>query len=168
MAVLGIVFVLASCDTRCSGPGVDYTIPPAGDVLGGADALVRARVVSFPDVDEYTLDAELGVTEVLVQNADPSAGVLTEGPLMVGAYDDPCGRRTGLRFADDDEVLVVLRWVGADGTWDSPWHAYPVLSEVADGRVTFLDTGEELNQRIDQILGEPTVDQLIAVVSETG
>jgi hypothetical protein len=54
------------------------------------------------------------------------------------------------------------------GTWDSPWHAYPVLSEDADGRVTFLDTGEELNRRIDQILGEPTVDRLIAVVSDMG
>lgn len=165
--ILVISLAMTSCDTRCSSY-VDYTMPPSDSVLDGADAVVRARVVGFPSVNRYALDAELEITKVLYQNADGTSDVLTEGSLLVGAWDDPCERRTGLRFTDNDLVLVVLSRSGADGTWDSPWHAYPVLSEDWDGRVTFLDTGYNLNQRIDEILGGPTLEHLIATVADTG
>jgi hypothetical protein len=166
-AILVIGLAITSCDASCTGH-VDYTMPPADSVLVDAVAVVRGRVVGFPNVDRYTLDAELEVTEVLYQNTDGTSDVLTEGPLAVGAYDDPCERRTGLRFTDNDLVLVVLRWVGPDGTWDSPWHAFPVLSEDTDGRITFLDTQYNLNQRMNEIIGEPTVEHLIAIVADTG
>jgi len=34
------------------------------------------------------------------------------------------------------------------------------------GEVTFLDTKQDLNGRVDEMLGEPTVERLIAVVTE--
>jgi hypothetical protein len=45
-------------------------------------------------------------------------------------------------------------------------HAYPVLSEDPNGLVDVLDTRGNLNQRIDRILNELTVDMLAVVVSE--
>lgn len=163
-AIIAVALLLPSCGNSCVP--VDYTIPPADQVFGGATALVRARVVGFRNVEQYTLEAESSVTEVLTQDADRTPDVLAPGSLTVGAYDDSCGRRTGLRFADDNVVLVVLRWVGANETWDSPWRAYPVLAEDSNGQVAFLDTGDNLNGRIAQILPEPTGARLIAAVSK--
>ena len=157
--------VLASCDAGCGGH-IDYTVPPPGNVLGGADALVRTQVVGFPEVSEYVLEAELDVSDVLADAGHATAQPITQGRLIVGAHDDPCGRRTGLRFSEDESVIVVLRWEGPDkGAWDSPWYASSVLVEEPDGSVRFLDTGQRLNERIDQILGEPTVAGLIASMS---
>jgi hypothetical protein len=45
------------------------------------------RVLDFPNVEEYTLHAELEVTEVLFQRTDGAFDMLTEGPVLVGAYD---------------------------------------------------------------------------------
>lgn len=158
--------VLTACDTSCDYH-VDYTVPTVSNVFRD-DALVRTRVIGFPNVAEFTLEADLDIEEVLVQPGDVTADTLTEGPLRVGAYDDPCGARTGLLFAEDDAVLVVLRWVGpANKTFEPSWRAAWVLSEVASGSVTFLDTGEKLNERIDQILDEPTVSGLIAAILES-
>ncbi len=147
---------------------VDFTMPPTEVVLRPADAVVRARLIRFTEVGRWTLEAEIDVTELLVEPAGPPADPIGPGRLAVGAYDDPCsrdGRRTGLRFTEGDEVLVVLRWVGpSNTTWDAPWQAFPVLAEDADGSVRFLDTQQRLNERINDILDEPTIAGLLRAV----
>jgi hypothetical protein len=105
--------LLAGCDPS-AGEIVDYTIPPVEDVLGGADAVVLGRVVGFPDDDRYVLEAVISVEEVLAQHEAGSTAEPAPGPMAVGAYDDPCARRTGLQFADEESVLIVLRWIGPD------------------------------------------------------
>ncbi|MBN2114727.1 MAG: hypothetical protein JW785_11450 [Acidimicrobiia bacterium] len=156
--------LMGSCGSRCDSH-VDYTIPPVANILGGATAVVRAYVVRFTNVAAYTVEVELDVTELLLQVAETPAGLISEGPLVVGAYDDPCGRRTGLRFTEGKEVLIVLRWLGPDNsTWDTPFQAFPILAEDPDGSVRFLDTGQALNERINDILNEPTLAGLLRAV----
>lgn len=150
----------------CAGcPVVDYTVPPPLAVLGPADALVRATVERIQETADGRIEADLAVLDVL--HSDATLEAPSPGRLRVGAYDDPCSRRSGLSLADGDAVLVVLRWIGADnGTWTVPWQAYPVLAQGERGVLTFLDRGDSLNQRIDEILPSPTLDGLIEAVSQ--
>jgi hypothetical protein len=156
--------LIGSCGSRCDSH-VDYTIPPVANVLGGANAVVRAHVVRFTNVAAYTVEVELDVTGLLAQVTEADVPPIGEGSLIVGAYDDPCGRRTGLRFTEGNEVLVVLRWLGPDNsTWGTPWQGFPILAEDPDGLLRFLDTGQALNERIDDILPEPTLDGLLRAI----
>lgn len=166
-AVVGVIGLLSGLVAGCGRcPTIDYTVPPPLAVLGPADAVVLATVDGIRGVADGRIEAEINVIDVLFSDPaldpPPSAGAL-----RVGAYDDPCSRRSGLALTDRDSVLVVLRWIGADnGTWSVPWQAYPVLRLNDDGALTFLDTGDSLNPRIDQIMPAPTVAGLIEAVSQ--
>jgi len=156
--------LLASCDP-CANVIIDVTIPAPADVFQGADALVEARIVDASRLTEYRVEVELEVESVLVQSTDPEVGRVSVGSLEVVAYDTPCGGRSGLRLAGDDPVLVVLAWRGfMPEPSESPWTADPILEENGDGIVRFLDTRDQLNQRIDMILDDATREGLIEVV----
>ncbi|NND03277.1 MAG: hypothetical protein HKN91_10860 [Acidimicrobiia bacterium] len=101
--------LVASCN-RC--PIVDYTVPPTPAVLGTADAVVIATVGGIGAVGDGRIEADIAVTDVLFTHPDHE--ILSEGPLRVGAYDDPCSRRSGMTLADGGSLVVVLRWVDVD------------------------------------------------------
>ena len=164
-AVVGVMGLLSGLVAACGGcPTIDYTVPPPLAVLGPADAVVLATVEGTRSVADGRIEAELNVIDVLF--SDPGFDPPSAGELQVGAYDDPCSRRSGLALTDRDSVLVVLRWLGADnGTWSVPWQAYPVLRQNEDGTLLFLDTGGNLNQRIDRIMPAPTLEGLIEAIS---
>lgn len=164
-ALIGVITLLSGIVTGCGGcPIVDYTVPPPLAVLGPADAVVIASVAGIRAVADGRIEADLALIDVLY--VDAGLELSSEEPLQVGAYDDPCSRRSGLESANGGNVVVVLRWVGMDnGTWSVPWQAYPVFQQNDDFTLTFLDTGDNLNQRIDQIMPSPTIEGLIEAVS---
>jgi hypothetical protein len=161
-ALLATAILVASCGDTCTW--VDYTIPTPERVLLPAESVVKAQVISISRISEFAIEAELEVVEVLLRPEGPSGGELTEGRLVVRASDDPCWRRSGLVLAEDRVVLVVLDWWDR-GRDESQWSAWPILVEKPDGSVEFLDDWAMLNERIGEILREPTVDGVLAEVS---
>jgi hypothetical protein len=162
-AILSVLIVPA-CN-RCTAH-VDYTIPPVAEVFSGAEAVVIARVRGFPRVDRWAVQADLAIEQVLVQQAGSTPSLVPDERVEAWAYDDPCGRRTGLRFADGELVIVVLKpEIPSNQAWETTWFSQAVLRVDDDGTVRFLDTGDQLNERIDQIMPSATVEGLLQAVS---
>ncbi|MBU1227536.1 MAG: hypothetical protein KJ698_10065 [Actinobacteria bacterium] len=158
--VAGLLLVsLPGCDS-CGNVEIDTTMPTPRRVLRPADAVVAARVTGMSRISENNIGVELEVIEVLVDG--PPDHPLAPGPLTILAYDHECAHPSGLLVAGDEPVLVALsRSASAE-----QWLPQAVLRARDDGSVEFLDRGGYDNQRIDEILPDPTVAGVIAEVEK--